>query len=320
MRIEASAESLEQSRRLNDAIEQVLAGLPSVHTVDLAETRRQQAEGGGIFTAPRRLDEAEERIVAAPTGPVPVRVLAPPVVDAVYLHLHGGGWTIGGPDHQDERLWAFAQATDMAVVSVDYRLAPEHPFPAGPDDCEAVARWLLDGAAAELGSERLMIGRESAGAHLAVLTLLRLRDAGAPIGRFVGTNLIAGAYDLSGTPSQRRWGDRNLILSGPIIEWFYECALPGLDPEARRDPAISPLYADLSGLPPALIVVGEHDPLLDDSLFLAARWEQAGARADLAVYPESIHAFTGFPTDLAGHAAELQRAFVRRVLSEGSAP
>jgi acetyl esterase/lipase len=218
------------------------------------------------------------------------------------------------------------------VASVDYRLAPEHPFPAGPDDCEAVARWLLAGGAAELGSDRLVIGGESAGAHLSVLTLLRLRDSdgdagvgggggaaardGAATG-FLGVNLVFGAYDLGGTPSQRRWGDRNLVLSGPIVDWFLDCFLPGRSPEERRDPAVSPLYADLADLPPALFVVGDLDPLLDDSLFMAARWLAAGNDADLAVFPESIHGFSAFPSALAARAQAMQIAFVRRAATAG---
>jgi len=151
------------------------------------------------------------------------------------------------------------------------------------------------------------------------VTLLRLRDSdsvGGPAG-FLGANLVFGAYDLGGTPSQRRWGDRNLILSGPIVDWFLDCFLPGTSPEERRDPAISPLYADLTGLPPALFVVGDLDPLLDDSLFTAARWRAAGNDADLAVFPESIHAFLAFPSALAARAQAMQIAFVRRAVTGG---
>jgi acetyl esterase/lipase len=112
------------------------------------------------------------------------------------------------------------------------------------------------------------------------------------------------------TPSQRLWGDRNLVLSAPIMRWFYDHFLPGSDPEARRSPELSPLYADLAGLPPALFTVGTVDPLLDDSLFMHARWLQAGNRARLDVYPEGIHGFTLLPIGLARLAAERQIAFL----------
>ncbi len=330
MDVTAGEDELAEARRINDMVEQVLAGMPSVHTVDPVVTRRERAEGRGIFPAPERLDVARTVSVPGPAGDIPVRVLAPDRVDGVYLHIHGGGWVLGAADQQDPWLWQLATGANVAVASVDYRLAPEHPFPAGPDDCEAVARWLLAGGAAELGSERLVIGGESAGAHLSVVTLLRLRN-GDPSGedgnggpatgdaapRFLGANLVFGAYDLGGTPSQRRWGDRNLILSGPIVDWFLDCFLPGRSPEQRRDPAVSPLYADLSGLPPALFVVGDLDPLLDDSLFMAARWRAAGNDADLAVFPESIHAFSAFPSALAARAQAMQIAFVRRAVTGG---
>ena len=222
---------------------------------------------------------------------------------------------LGAADQQDVRLEAISNALGIAVISVEYRLAPEHPFPAAIDDCEAVARWLLDGAAAELGSERLLIGGESAGAHLSVLTLLRLRDTGADVDRFLGANLSYGAYDLGGTPSQRSWGERNLVLSGPIVDWFIEQCLPGTSVEQRQDPSLSPLYADLAGLPPALFSVGTLDMLLDDSLFMAARWESAGNRAELEIYPEAIHGFNGFPSQVTTVANGRQDAFLDRCLA-----
>ncbi|WP_208026007.1 alpha/beta hydrolase fold domain-containing protein [Amycolatopsis acidicola] len=107
-----------------------------------------------------RLAQGRDRVVA---GGVPVRGFVPGRVDGVYLHLHGGGWMLGSAAGQDEKLWRLAEQARLAVVSVDYRLAPEHPFPAGPDDCEAAARWLVANAAAEFGTERLLIGASRPG-------------------------------------------------------------------------------------------------------------------------------------------------------------
>ncbi|MFE4630638.1 alpha/beta hydrolase [Streptomyces mirabilis] len=134
----------------------------------LALLRRNRLGGD---TPPERLPHGRDRVVE---GGVTVRVFVPDHADGVYLHIHGGGWAFGSADGQDERLWRLAEQAGLAVVSVEYRLAPEHPFPAGPDDCEAAARWLVKHAAAEFGTERLLIGGESAGAHLSVVTLLRL--------------------------------------------------------------------------------------------------------------------------------------------------
>ena len=111
----------------------------------------------------------------------------------------------------------------------------------------------------------------------------------------------------------RAWGDRNLILSTPIIEWFSDHFVP--DPEQRRHPDVSPLYANLHGLPPALFTVGTWDPLIDDSLFMAARWEAAGCPAELAVEPGAIHAFNAFPTAQAAQANDRAHAFLQAALS-----
>ena len=104
-----------------------------------------------------------------------------------------------------------------------------------------------------------------------------------------------GGFDLSMSPSQRLWGDRNLVLSGPIIAWFGDQFLPGLDREQRRDPDISPLFADLAAMPPAIFTVGTADPLLDDTLFMEARWRAAGHATELRIWPEAPHGFVSLP-------------------------
>ena len=241
---------------------------------------------------------------------VRVRAFLPEEPRGVYLHLHGGGWTIGGADLQDVPLRRVMRETGLAVVSVEYRLAPEHPFPAGRDDCVRAARWLSG-----LDVPRVYaIGGESAGAHLAVLTMLELRGEV----EFAGADLTYGAYDLSGTPSRRAYDDV-LVLTDPGMEWFTANFLPGLTDEQRRAPEISPLYADLRGLPPALFRVGTLDPLLDDTLFMAARWQAAGNQTELRVYEEGVHGFNAFPTELARAANDAQLAFLTRVAGAGAA-
>jgi acetyl esterase/lipase len=286
---------LAEARAFNAKLEAILAKQPSIHTVQPALVREARRAGKGIFPPPVFLPEAENLDIPGRTGTVRLRVMRPPGTPrGVYLHIHGGGWTLGAGDMQDLHLRELAEATGLVAVSVDYRLGPEHPFPAGPDDCEDAARWLLGDGARLLGAPaRFTIGGESAGAHLAVLTLLRVRPA-----RFHAANLVYGAYDLSMTPSQRAWGERNLVLSGPIIEHFSTCFVPNTTPEQRRDPAISPLFADLRELPPALFTVGTLDPLLDDTLFMESRWRAAGNTSVLRVWPEAVHGFNGFPIEL----------------------
>lgn len=266
---------------------------------------------GGTFPAPVLLDEGVDREVPGRDGPVRVRVFTPPVVVGVYLHLHPGGGVLGSARNSDSRLWELAQAVSMAVVSVDYRLAPEYPFPAGPEDCIDVARWLVETSAATFGTTARVVGGESQGAYLAALVLLALREDPATRDGFAGAYLAYGPYDQSLTPSCRAYGDRNLVTSTQAEEWFRAQCYPGLNPEQRRDPAISPLYADLVGLPAARFVVGTNDPLLDDTLFMAARWRSAGNLAELDVVDAACHAFTVFPLTVAIREQEQFHAFLR---------
>jgi acetyl esterase len=312
--VAVDAAMLAETRALNDGIEKLLDAMPSVDTLPPEVTRQARRDGRGIFPAPTYLDQARDLHIPGRGGDLRLRVLVPAIgaPTGVYLHLHGGGWTLGAADLQDAELWALVEATGMAAVSVDYRLAPEHPWPAGPDDCEDAAVWLVTRGAADLGAPpRLAIGGESAGGHLAALTLLRLRDRHGITGAFAAANLVYGAFDLSMTPSQRRWGDRRLILSDTVMRWFSDCFLPGTDPEARRDPEISPLFADLRDMPLALFTVGSLDPLLDDSLFMEARWRLAGGRTRLMVWPEAIHGFNAFPTAMAAAANAAMLDFLR---------
>ena len=305
-----------ETRAFNERLEALLATIPAAHTVPPAVVRAGRRAGKGTFPAPVYLPEHTDLDIQTRAGTLRLRIARPPTAPrGVYLHLHGGGWMLGAHDLQDPALAALARATSLVAVSVDYRLAPEHPFPAGPDDCEDAARWLLEHGARTLDAPPVFaLGGESAGAHLAVLTLLRLRDRGDLARKFAAANLVYGAYDLSLTPSQRAWGDRNLVLSRPLIEYFGDAFLPGLSLEQRRAPGISPLYADLRGLVPALFTVGTLDPLLDDSLFMASRWQLAGNPAELRVWPDAVHGFNAFPIALAALADAAAFEYLGRTL------
>jgi acetyl esterase/lipase len=243
---------------------------------------------------------APEAIVRDVAG-VPCRVFVPDgPAAAVYLHFHGGGMITGAPEMNDLGNADLCRRFGIAVVSVDYRLAPEHPFPAGPDDGVQVAAWLLDHAEAEFGSGRLLIGGESAGGYMAAAVLLRIRDELSAADRVAGANLVFGAYDWGRSPSQR--GIRPMsgpdVISPEGIEFFTELYLPGRTDDERRDPSISPAFADLRGLPPALMSVGGCDHLLDDTLMLASRWAAAGNEVELFVAPDMPHGFMAFPCAL----------------------
>jgi acetyl esterase/lipase len=308
---------LAETRAFNAELERRLAEIPAVHEVPVEESRRARREGRGIFPPPVFLPDARTLEIDGPAGGIPLRIIAPESKSVgTFMHIHGGGWTLSDNDLQDLRLQRLARDTGLTVVSVGYRLAPEHPYPAGPDDCEAAALWLLGGEGRRaLGAPGpLAIGGDSAGGHLAAVTLLRLRDRHAISGAFEAAVFQYGAFDLSMTPSQRLWGERNLVLSTPIIRWFADQFLPGVPPEERRDPDISPLYADLAGMPPAIFTVGTQDPLLDDTLFMEARWREAGAATELRVWAEAPHGFLSMPMSVADAALAAEHEYLCRSL------
>ena len=299
------AETLE----FNAGLEARQRDVPPVHERSAADSRRMREAGtwGEIV----RSDRAVDRLVSRADGPdVPIRIFEPDTVRGVHVFVHGGGWVLGAADQQDQALEALAAACEMTVVSVEYRLAPEHPFPNGPDDCEAAARWVVEHAEAEFGTDRVTIGGRSAGAHLAVLTLLRLRDRHG-ITSLRAADLQFGLFDLRMTPSARNWGRRQLVLSTPSIRWHIRQFIGDRDPD---DPQISPLLAELGELPPALFTVGTLDPLIDDSIFMAGRWEATGSAAELNVYPGGTHAFTSAPTHLAERARSRTVEFLRSAI------
>jgi acetyl esterase len=300
-----------ETRALNEAMVKILTGMPDWWVAGAAATRAARRRGDGPFPAPVMSKRARTRQISGKDGnEIPLHIIAPDHPHGVYLHIHGGGWVLGAADLQDPMLEHIADNTGLAVVSVEYRLAPEHPYPAGPDDCESAAVWLTRHAKAEFGTDALTIGGESAGGHLSVVTLLRIRDRHGYTG-FRGANLVYGAYDMTMTPSQRAFGNERLVLRTSDIVQFANAFLPAV-PD-RRDPDISPLYARLHGMPPALFTVGTSDALLDDSLFMYARWVAAGNPADLEVYPGGAHGFTLFPNGLADKASAAMDAFLRRV-------
>ncbi len=284
-----------ETRQFNEQLQQVLAEAPPMTDSTPQQIRDAVRSGEGRFGPLEFSDRAEERVIEGPGGDLTLRVFQPDTaIKGVYLHIHGGGWVLGSADGNDLIHVREADANQVAVVSVDYRLAPEHPYPAGPDDCETAALWLIENAASEFGTDKLIIGGESAGAHLSAVTLLRMRDRHGYTG-FRGANLVYGAYDLWMTPSCANWGDEALILSTPIVTWFIDHFV---SEAVRRDPDVSPLFANLHDMPPALFSVGTLDPILDDSLFMASRWTSAGNDAELAVYPGGVHGFNLMPAEI----------------------
>lgn len=284
------------------ALDDLLVDVPAEHVDDARHFYEARAAGRGPSSFEELIEVRAKRPAAAPADPpanseivevggtsVPVRISSPAggVVRGVHLEIHGGGFYMDSAARDDVRNRELADALGIVVVSVDYRLAPEHPWPAAPDDCETAALWLVGHAATRFGSRRLTIGGLSAGATLAMTTLLRLRDRGV-VDKFLGAALQFGTNDLSAlTPAGRRIAD----------EYFLQAYVGHT--EDRTAPDISPIYGDLRGLPPTLLVVGSDDVLLEDNLAMAGRLSAAGNDVDLRIYPVSPHGFTGHPTAIA---------------------
>src|SRR5690606_11792797 len=206
----------------------------------------------------------------------------------VIVYLHGGGWTFGSIATHDRLMRLLALAADAAVIGVDYRLAPEHPFPAPLEDCLAAFRAVRTQAdALELDPVRIALAGDSAGANLALASLLALRDAGEA--SLKGAALLYGCYAArADTPSHARFGDGSYRLRSAEMGWFWANYL-GTTPAGH--PLAEPLLADLSGLPPLYLMCATVDPLADDTRELADRLAAAGVPHRLREYPGTVHGF-----------------------------
>jgi acetyl esterase len=232
----------------------------------------------------------ELRDVAIPidSGELQARLYRPLERDraGLLVWFHGGGWVTGSAEDSDAVCQALAVQSDTRVLSVDYRLAPEHPFPTACDDAYSALCWAHD----ELnGHGALIVGGDSAGGNLAAVCALRARDEGGPPLALQLLVYPVCDHDLD-TDSYREHGDAGLLLGHDEMVWFFEHYAP---PSVDRDhPHLSPLRsADLSGLPPAHVVIAEYDPLRDEGLAYARRLEEAGVAVKLAYYDDVLHGF-----------------------------
>jgi acetyl esterase len=272
-----------------------VAGRPSYHLLPPAEARREYSESRR-YVQPPKPDVASlvDRSIPGPQGPVPIRYYRPAGskpddVLPVLIYLHGGGWTIGDLETHDTLCRELANRTPCAVVAVDYRMGPEHKFPAALDDCVAATRWVA-GQAADLGIDtaRIAVGGDSAGGNLATVVALTLRDGGGPSLRF--QLLVYPATDqFLDTPSHVAFAD-NYLLTHDNILYFRANYLRG--PEDYGDWRASPLKAaDLSRLPPTLIITAGFDPLRDEGKAYAEALATAGVPVTYTCYDGMIHGF-----------------------------
>jgi acetyl esterase len=266
-------------------------GGPQIHDVPVTEARRLMEAMGALQGEGEAVREIADRAIPGPAGDIPARIYWPAATDVrpLLVYLHGGGWVLGSPATHDGVCRALTNATGCVVISVDYRLAPEHPFPAAAEDGYAAVRWAADHAAS-LGADarRLAVAGDSAGGNLAAVVSLMARDRGGPGLRMqiLAYPVIDGRREY---PSHAENAE-GYLLTTDSMRWFWGHYVP--HPADRADPYASPIAApDLGGLPPALVFTAEYDPLRDEGEAYARALEAAGVPTTLRRYDGQIHGF-----------------------------
>jgi acetyl esterase len=264
------------------------------------EATRARARADGLA----RTKEPVERVVDLDADGVPCRAYVPADALGIVLHLHGGGWAFGDLETHDAHCRRIANRTGRAVLSVDYRRAPEYPYPAAPDDVDAVVGW-LKAADNEWGldASRVAAVGDSAGGQLSLVAALRNPDV------FDSLCLV---YPVVSPPG--RFASYDTVFGGLMpgeMDWYWDQYVPDADTRLLRD--LNPLDADLSGLPPTLLLTAEHDPLVDEGEALAAALAMSGVPVIATRYLGMIHGYFGDPLLFASssHAVAQVAAFLR---------
>lgn len=295
-------------------IGQLDSGFPPVQEMSGAEARALIRSRFVPPAQPEPIAEVADRSVEGQGGPIPIRVYRPEAVGPLPLvvYAHGGGFVFCDLDSHDGLCRSIANLVPAVVVSVAYRLAPEHSWPAAAEDVYAATCWAHDNAGA-LGADprRLVVGGDSAGGNLAAVTAVMARDRGgpAPAAQLLLYPVIAADFD---TESYRLFG-RGYYNPKPALQWYWDCYVPARGDRAH--PYASPLNADLRGLPPAVVVVAGHDPLRDEGLAYGAALTAAGVPTRQLRYDGGIHGFMTMPMlDLAHRARREAAAAVAGLL------
>lgn len=266
--------------------------VPPTHTLSPAEARRMYLERR-FYSQPEPPQVAEVRALATPHG-TPLRLYRPvgsiaTAVLPVLVYFHGGGWTMGDLDTHDVLCRQLCNGAGVAVVSVDYRMGPEHRFPAAVDDCIAATRWVRDQAASlAIDPARVAVGGDSAGGNLSAVVSLALRDAGdAPLAFQL---LIYPATDMRCTADSHTRNGQGYVLTADTVDYFRGHYIP--DPAQWPDWRASPLLAaDHGRLPPALVLTAGYDPLLDEGRAYADKLSAAGTPCRYVCFERQIHGF-----------------------------
>jgi len=294
------------------------AGVPATHTLPIAEARRLYESRVALMPTPAAVARVAERDIAGPGGALKLRIYTPPGAGRfpLMLFFHGSGFVLCSLDTHDGMCRNLCAGIGCVVVSVDYRLAPEHKFPAGLEDCLAATRWAA-AHAGELGADpaRIMVAGDSAGGNMAAVTALRIRDEGGP--RLCGQLLLYPVtdYHTPGTPSYAENAE-GYGLTRDTMEWFWRHYLG--DAAEAAHPHAAPLRAaDLSRLPPALVMSAEYDPLRDEAERYGERLRTAGVTVKITRRPGVNHGFLFWVglVDKAGEAMAETCAWARQAFA-----
>jgi acetyl esterase len=307
--------SITRSERLHPEVRALLEmmdaqGAPPLESMDPAEARTGRLEGMKLLGGePEALSRVEDLAVSGPNGDVPVRLYASEYggLRPALVYFHGGGFVFGNLDTHDGVCRALAKESGAVIIAVDYRLAPEHKFPAAVEDSYAVTLWVA-GNAERLGidAHRISVGGDSAGGNLATVVAMRCRDAGGP--SLASQVLLYPVTDMSSfeTVSHRELAE-GYFLTRTAMQWFTGHYITSAD--LTRHPEVSPLLApDLHSLPPALVITAEFDPLRDEGEAYAQRLEQAGVPVSITRYPGMIHGFISMRGVLSGGRQAIREA------------
>ena len=293
------------------------AAAPPLHSLPVEEARAASLAARVQPDSPEAVALVEDRTIPGPEGEIPVRVYSPQPGQALpaLVYYHGGGWVFGDLDSHDPLCRALANRANVVVISVHYRLAPEHKYPAAADDAYAAAAWVSE-CGAEIGADgaRIAVCGDSAGGNLSAVVALMARDRGAPTLR--GQVLIYPVTNFDfGTDSYRDNGDGSKGLSLDGMKWFWDCYVRY--PAEAAEPYASPLRADtIAGLPAALVITAEFDALRDEGESYAERLERSGIPTEHTRYDGVVHGFVGqfaaFPEG--NQAVDQIAAFLKRTL------
>ena len=273
-------------------LEQLAAAeAPPLHELSVEDARQVIVELFGTKEAPEPVGAVEDRTIPGAAGEIAVRIYTPQAsgVLPILVYFHGGGWVIGNLEAYDPTCRALTNATGCMVVSVDYRLAPEHKFPAAPEDCYAATQWVAAHASTLHGDPaRIAIGGDSAGGNLTAVVAQMARDRGGPA--LVFQLLVYPVTDYNYNTVSYTENADGYLLTKDAMEWFWNHYLRSEDD--GNSAQASPLRAaTLQDLPPALVITAEFDPLRDEGEAYAARLQEAGVAATLTRYDGMIHGF-----------------------------